>query len=104
MNNVTQVFSFSAGSEAVKDAAEDTDARMGVDTLDTLVASSYQKVGKSLAVVVVVVVKQELWWISQCFGFGNDLVTGVEGVFESWDLLAKKNCNGKYIDNTFFLK
>ena len=55
------------------------------------VGSSDQQVGKSLAVVVVVVVEQELWRLSQSVGLGYDLVAGVEGVLDSWDLVAEKN-------------
>ena len=55
------------------------------------VGSSYQQIGKSLAVVVVVVVEQELWMLSESLRSGYDLVAGVEGVLDSWDLVAEKN-------------
>ena len=53
---------------------------MGVDTLDTSVASSYQKVGKSLAVVVVVVVEEQLGLVSQSLCFCNYLISSVESM------------------------
>ena len=70
---------------------------MGVFTLRLFrpfcvhVDSSYQQIGKGLAVVVVVVVEQELWGLSKSLRSGYDLVAGVEGVLDSWDLVAEKN-------------
>ena len=68
-----------------------------------MIGSSDQQVGKGLAVVAVVVVEQQLWWLGQSVGFGYDLIAGVEGVLESWDLVAKKNWNEKIYNDTFIV-
>ena len=72
---------------------------MGVKTLhldhSSRVSSSNKQIGKSLAVVVVVIVKQELRRLNQSVCFGHNLVTGVESVPDSWDLVAEENWNRK---------
>ena len=86
-----------AGSEAVDEAAQGSYARMGVFTLRLFlpfcvhVDSSYQQVGKSLAVVVVVVVEQELWRLGENLCLGRDFFADVEGMGVGRDLVAKKN-------------
>ena len=96
-DNITQVFSLSATSEAVDDAAEGGHTPMGVVALHPLhpfglkVSCAYEKVGKGLTVVVLVVVEQKLWRVSQRLCFCNYLFPGVESTQHSWDLVTKKN-------------
>ena len=40
---------------------------------------------------MVVVVEQELWRLSKSLRSGYDLVAGVEGVLNSWNLVAEEN-------------
>ena len=70
---------------------------MGVVTLHPLevlrlkVSCAVQQVGEGLAVVVVVVVKEKLWRISQSLCFRNYLIPGVESASILWDLVADEN-------------
>ena len=50
-----------------------------------------QEVGEGLAVVVLVVVKEELRRVSKSFCVRNYLLPGVESVPYFWDLVTKEN-------------
>ena len=86
-----------AGSEAVDETAAGSNAPVGVvalhplDVLRLEVRCSVQQVGEGLAVVVVVVVKQKFWWVSQSFCVCNNLVPSVESAPILWDLVADEN-------------
>ena len=64
-----------AGSEAVDETAAGGNAPVGVvalhplDVLRLEVRCAVEQVGEGLAVVVVIVVKQQLWWISESICF-----------------------------------
>ena len=59
---------------------------MGVETLHLLdvlsleVGGAVEQVGKGLAVVVVVVVEEQLGWVNQSLGFCNYLISSVESM------------------------
>ena len=94
MHNVAQVFSLSTGSEAVDETAEGGNARMDIvlhHSVDVSGISSNEQVGKGLAVVVVVVVEQELWRLGENLCLGCDFFADVEGMGVGGDLVAKKN-------------
>ena len=60
------------------------------------VGCAIEQIGKGLAVTVVVVVEQELWWVRKCFRFGNYLIPRVEGAAVLWNLVAEENWEAKY--------
>ena len=59
------------------------------------VGSAIEQVSKGLAVAVVVVVEQELWWVRKRFRFGNYLIPRVEGAAVLWNLVAEENWGQK---------
>ena len=86
-DSVAQVSSLpAAGSEAVDETAAGSDTPVGVETLHALdllrleVRRAVQQVGKGLAVVVVVVVEEQLGVVSQSLCFCNYLISSVESM------------------------
>ena len=70
---------------------------MGVETLHLLdvlsleVGGAVEQVGKGLAVVVVVVVEEQLGWVSQSLCSFSNLIPGVESTSILRDLVADEN-------------
>ena len=70
---------------------------MGVETLHLLdvlsleVGGAVEQVGKGLAVVVVVVVEEQLGLVSQSLCFFSNLIPGVESTSILRDLVADEN-------------
>ena len=100
-DNISQIFSLPAGPKAVDQAAECRNTPVSVFPLNTFdlavckVGSAIEQISKSLAVAVVIVVEQELWWVGKCFCLGNYLVPRVEGAAVLWNLVAEENWKGK---------
>ena len=100
-DNISQIFSLPAGPKAVDQAAECRNTPVSALPLNTFdlavckVGSAIEQISKGLAVAVVVVVEQELWWVRKCFCFGNYLIPRVEGAAVLWNLVAEENWKGK---------
>ena len=101
-DNISQVFFLLAGPKAVDQTAECRNTPVSVFPLNTFdlsvrkVGCAIEQVGKGLAVAVVVVVEQELWWVRKRFRFDNYLIPRVEGATILWNLVAEENWEAKY--------
>ena len=65
-------------------------AQDSVNSIRVNVYSANEKVGESFAIVVAVIVENQIWGLSEGVCFGSDFVAGVDSVPERWDLVAEK--------------